>query len=99
MDTAVVQNTIPRRELLLRSGAGFGWLGLAGALRSARLFAAETARDRFAATAQRVIFLFMNGGPSHVDTFDPKPTLAKHEGEKPEGRDAKLGERARAPDC
>src|SRR5262245_1948736 len=91
MDFDVVQNTISRRKLLLRSGAGFGWLGLAGALQSAGLIAAETARDRFPARAQRVIFLFMNGGPSHVDTFDPKPALAKHEGEKPEGRDAKLG--------
>lgn len=34
--------------------------------------------------AKRVIFLFMNGGPSHVDTFDPKPALAKHDGETPE---------------
>src|SRR6202043_3683409 len=45
----------------------------------------------FPARARRVIFLFMNGGPSHVDTFDPKPALAKYEGQKPEGRDAKLG--------
>jgi hypothetical protein len=36
-----------------------------------------------AARAKRVIFLFMNGAPSHVDTFDPKPLLAKHEGESP----------------
>ncbi|TWU02335.1 hypothetical protein Pla52n_33850 [Stieleria varia] len=35
------------------------------------------------ARAKRVIFLFMNGAPSHVDTFDPKPALAKHEGEAP----------------
>src|SRR5262249_47314882 len=34
----------------------------------------------FPARATRVIFLFMNGGPSHVDTFDPKPTLRKHDG-------------------
>src|SRR5579883_3346984 len=33
--------------------------------------------------AKRVIFLFMNGGPSHVDTFDPKPMLAKHDGSAP----------------
>ncbi len=38
-----------------------------------------------AARAKRVIFLFMNGAPSHVDTFDPKPALAKHEGEAPAG--------------
>src|SRR5437763_14574225 len=37
----------------------------------------------FAPRAKRVIFLFMNGGPSHVDTFDPKPLLNQHNGEKP----------------
>jgi uncharacterized protein (DUF1501 family) len=80
--------TISRRDLLKRSGAGFGLLGLAGTLQSA-LAAHESAR--LPAKARRVIFLFMNGGPSHVDTFDPKPALIKHEGDKPEGRDAKLG--------
>src|SRR5207302_6194024 len=34
----------------------------------------------FPPRAKRVIFLFMNGGPSHVDTFDPKPSLEKYEG-------------------
>jgi len=38
----------------------------------------------FAARAKRVIFLFMNGGPSHVDTFDPKPSLEKYAGQQPE---------------
>src|SRR4029078_10479170 len=36
----------------------------------------------FPARAKRLIFLFMNGGPSHVDTFDPKPGLKEHEGEE-----------------
>src|SRR5437879_11276562 len=36
----------------------------------------------FPAKAKRVIHLFMNGGPSHVDTFDPKPTLAKYAGQR-----------------
>src|SRR5688572_16974882 len=35
----------------------------------------------YAPRATRLIFLFMNGGPSHVDTFDPKPELTKHAGE------------------
>src|SRR5437763_416767 len=39
----------------------------------------------FAAKAKRVIFLFMNGGPSHVDTFDPKPALEKYAGQQPTG--------------
>src|SRR4051794_23152629 len=37
----------------------------------------------FPARAKRVIFLFMNGGPSHVDTFDPKPMLARYAGQRP----------------
>jgi hypothetical protein len=76
--------------LLKRSGAGFGLLGLTGALLDAGLLSAATqgqlsAAPHFAPLARRVIFLFMNGGPSHVDTFDPKPALAKHEGETPSG--------------
>ena len=88
MPSFSIPATISRRDLLRRAGAGFGLLGLAGTLQSA-LAADEAAH--LPARARRVIFLFMNGGPSHVDTFDPKPALAKHEGEKPDGRDAKLG--------
>jgi hypothetical protein len=36
--------------------------------------------------AKRVIFLFMNGAPSHIDTFDPKPALKKYEGQQPSGK-------------
>src|SRR5690606_25541365 len=39
--------------------------------------------------AKHVIHLFMNGGPSQVDTFDPKPQLAKHHGQRPEGANLK----------
>jgi hypothetical protein len=83
---------LTRRDLLARAGAGFGLLGLAGALDAAGLLAGRTGRAP--ARAKRVIFLFMNGGPSHVDTFDPKPALLKYEGQKPGGefkRNAKLG--------
>lgn len=70
-----------RRQWLQSSGAGFGMLGLAGVLAGNQL--ASAAEPSFtglhhAPRAKRVIFLFMNGGPSHVDTFDPKPMLAKH---------------------
>jgi hypothetical protein len=61
---------------------GFGLLGLAGTLQAAGR-SAMSPRTHFAPRAKRVIFLFMNGGPSHVDTFDPKPALQKHSGEKP----------------
>jgi hypothetical protein len=92
---------LTRRDLLRRAGAGFGMLGLAGALDAAGLLAAETPvahtpgspKPHFPPKAKRVIALFMNGGPSHVDTFDPKPALKAHVGEKPEvaGKAPKLG--------
>src|SRR5712675_1163587 len=78
-----------RRELLQRTGMGFGSLAL-GALMAGRgeLAAAATMgpftprQPHFAPKAKRVIHLFMNGGPSQVDTFDPKPTLAKYAGKE-----------------
>ena len=71
-----------RRALLRQSAAGFGLLGLRA------LLAAETAAPsllapkppHFAPKARRVIFLFMHGGPSSLDTFDPKPRLVKDHG-------------------
>ena len=60
-------------------------LGLAGLLGPQALFAAATRQPHFAPRAKRVIFLFLNGGPSHLDTFDPKPALKKFEGQQPEG--------------
>ena len=84
-----------RRAMLSRLGAGFGAVGLAGMLAdefgAGRASAAGTnggnplapKMPHFAAKAQRVIFLFMNGGPSQVDTFDPKPALEKYAGQEP----------------
>ena len=83
---------INRREMLRRAGAGAGMLGLAATLQSGVQANAATddaklrAVQHFAPRAKRVIFLMMNGGPSHVDTFDPKPALAKYEGQMPEGK-------------
>jgi hypothetical protein len=101
MTAHVPATLLSRRELLRRSGAGIGMLGLASALEAAGLLGASPARadatvgrPHFRARAKRIIVLFMNGGPSHVDTFDPKPALKKHEGELPseEGaKTAKLG--------
>ncbi len=81
-----------RRQLLCRLGNGFGALGLASVLAGEGMLAsaAPTAgaidplapkKPHFAAKAKHVIFLFMNGGPSQVDTFDPKPALAKYSGQ------------------
>ena len=72
---------INRRRALLSAGAGFGALPMADLLHR-NLAAGAT---HFAPRAKRVIFLFMNGGPSHIDTFDPKPALKEHEGENPDG--------------
>ncbi len=82
--------TITRRELLNRSGMGFGMLGLGGMLTGPAvqdMSAADTTVNQhqsrlpqFAPKAKRIIHIFMNGGPSHVDTFDPKPLLTKHHG-------------------
>ena len=76
---------ISRRELLARSGTGLGVLGLAGILadevRAANPLAPK--KPHFAPKAKHVIHLFMNGGPSQVDTFDPKPALEKYHGQQP----------------
>ena len=73
-----------RREMLSRTGAGFGALALS-ALLAEETSAAESPltarRPHFAARAKRVIFLFMPGGPSQVDTFDPKPRLSRDDGQ------------------
>jgi hypothetical protein len=80
-----------RREMLARSGSGFGSLALTHLLASEAAADAARLPDRaadpyavrqphHAARAKRVIFLYMPGGPSHVDLFDPKPRLAKDNG-------------------
>src|SRR6187200_2842698 len=76
---------ISRRELLQRSSAGFGGLALAGLLgdqaRGATGAGPLAVRPpHFEPKAKRVIFLFMHGGPSQVDTFDYKPLLERDHG-------------------
>jgi hypothetical protein len=75
---------LTRRELLQRCGMGFGMLGLSSLLMPAAeatpVHPLAPRRPHFRARAQRVVHLFMNGGPSHVDTFDPKPMLDKYHG-------------------
>ncbi|MFO1040713.1 MAG: DUF1501 domain-containing protein [Planctomycetaceae bacterium] len=78
-----------RREFLNRAGTGLGSLGLASLLgQGSQIHAAPgdlspmTPRPaQFAAKAKHVIHIFLNGGPSHVDTFDPKPSLTKYNGQ------------------
>lgn len=78
---------INRRTFLQRAGAGAGMVGF-NALMAAESQAA-TSRCHHPATAKRVIWLFLNGGPSQVDTFDYKPALVKHANEQLPGFDPK----------
>ncbi|HYE33056.1 MAG TPA: DUF1501 domain-containing protein [Methylomirabilota bacterium] len=104
MPAPIPPHFLSRRQMLTRFANGFGMLGLA------QLLSADTVADILAnaanplapraghhtAKAKRVIFLFMSGGPSHVDTFDPKPRLADLNGkplpfEKPKLERTKTG--------
>jgi hypothetical protein len=80
-----------RRGFLRHAGGGFGLLALASLLKGEGLLAADPVAGlanplapktpHFPAKAERVIFLFMSGGPSHVDLFDPKPELVRLAGQ------------------
>ncbi len=79
-----------RRDMLRASACGFGHLmlsALAGGQAGAASPSASPGGTHFAPRAKRVIFLFMWGGPSHVDLFDPKPRLNRHAGESLAGSD------------
>ena len=87
MKTKSTHSPLPsRREVLRRAGGGFGSLALAALLADAggrRSPPADPLAPRpphSPARARRVIFLFMPGGPSQVDTFDPKPRLNRDHG-------------------
>jgi len=91
-DPAELKNA-SRRRFLRQSGLGIGWLAAMDLFNSdlTRSMAAEVAlvnplapkKPPMPATAKSVISLFMQGGPSHVDTYDPKPMLAKLNGQHP----------------
>ena len=70
--------SLTRRQLLSTTACGFGSLAASGIAAQAAL---GTSRAHHAPRAKRVIFLFMHGGPSHVDTFDYKPELQKRDGQ------------------
>ena len=67
-----------RRQLLETAGKGFGALALADLMKAGPT---SVKAPHFAPRAKNVIFLFMHGGVSHVDTFDPKPSLTKYNGQ------------------
>ena len=78
--------TFSRRKFIHSMAGGFGSVGLAGMLAEEQLRAAPARPNglHFAAKAKHNICLFMTGGPSHLDMFDPKPALVKHAGERPD---------------
>ena len=72
---------LTRRDMLLRCANGFGAVALAALLAEDGRGAAPV--QHHPATARNVIFLYMDGGPSQVDTFDYKPLLEKYHGKDP----------------
>src|SRR5436190_9987440 len=84
-----------RREFLARAGGGFGLLALADLLRAEDQTHSEhplaPRKPHFAGKAKAVIWLFMNGGPSQVDTWDYKPELEKRDGQELKGFDKNTG--------
>src|SRR5947199_10412905 len=78
---------LTRRDILARAGHGFGSIALGSLLRDSALAKARVnplaaKPPNFAPKAKSVIFLFMVGGPSQIDSFDPKPALKMYGGQK-----------------
>src|SRR5262245_5312366 len=95
---------LTRRDALRLGGVGFGALALAGLLGAESRAAGPLTprRPHFPARAKRVLFLFMHGGPSQVDTFDHKPLLDRDDGKplpfpKPRVVSSETGNLLRSP--
>jgi hypothetical protein len=100
----MIPTNLSRRQLLARAGGGIGALALSQLLASEGLLAADVSdgaakspnplaprASHFPAKAKSIIWLFMNGGPSQVDTWDYKPELEKQDGKALEGFDKNTG--------
>jgi hypothetical protein len=77
-----MNHPLTRRRFLMRTSAGLGVAALASLLDAQDSASPAIAGTHFAPKAKNVIYLFMGGGPSHVDTFDPKPMLRQRHGEE-----------------
>ena len=90
-----METPLNRRQMLQRCGMGAGALGLLTLLQEERLLAAADPLaprvPHFVASAKSVIWIFVNGGQSQVDTWDYKPELAKRDGQALEGFDRFTG--------
>src|SRR5258707_15543298 len=89
-----IRRALTRRDILVRAAHGFGSIALASLLEppasaARRINPLAAKPPNFPAKAKSVIFLFMAGGPSHLETFDPKPMLNKLDGQ---ARPAEFGE-------
>ena len=87
-------NLINRRHALKSLACGFGYLALAD-LANAAANPLAAREPHHAPKAKRVIFIFMQGGPSHVDTFDYKPRLERDDGKMMSFDDARTFARTR----
>src|SRR5262249_54827119 len=81
-----IRNAVTRRDVLVRAAQGFGSIALASRLdpparAGERVNALAAKAPHIQPRAKSVIFLFMVGAPSHIDTFDPKPALEKYDGQ------------------
>lgn len=75
----LTSSKMTRRAMLARAGGGLGGVALAATLDNAGLLAADSSATHLPPRTTRVIQIFAAGGPSQVDTFDPKPDLAKYD--------------------
>jgi hypothetical protein len=78
-----IETPLTRRDMLLRCANGFGAVALTALLAEEGRSATPLPKPHFPARARNVIFLYMDGGPSQVDTFDYKPLLEKYHGRDP----------------
>jgi len=97
-----IMTSSSRRQMLKNSAVGFGALALADILQRQAVGANASGGLHFPARAKRVIFLFMHGGPSAIDTFDYKPLLKRDHGkplpfEKPRVQFAQTGNLLQSP--
>jgi hypothetical protein len=96
MNDSALSHPMTRRSMLSRCGMGLGSLGLTGLLHDDGLLGAAAnplapKKSHFAGRAKSVIWIFVNGGPSHVDTWDYKPALEEMDGKTFEGFDRFTG--------
>ena len=98
MNETSIETAWTRRELLSKAGGGLGALALASLLHEQGHATVplgenplEARKPHFDGKAKHVIWLFINGGPSHLDTWDYKPELTRRDGQELEGFDPTTG--------